>query len=87
MSSTIQTVSLGNCKPGFSGTIEGFTTSTDRETNGRIDQMREMGFAEGLSVEVLHQNPFGKDPIAVRVGVMTIALRRKEATLVQVQAT
>ncbi len=75
---------LGNCKPGFSGTISGFFSDHDNVESTAVEQLREMGFAEGLQVSILHQNPFGKDPIAVRVGAMTIALRRREAKLVQV---
>lgn len=75
---------LGACKPGFNGTISGFMPDEKSLDNTAIEQLREMGFAEGLAVAVLHQNPFGKDPIAVRVGAMTIALRRRQANLVQV---
>ncbi len=75
---------LGNRKPGFSGTIIGFTSDHENIESAAVEQLREMGFAEGLQVSILHQNPFGKDPIAVRVGAMTIALRRREAKLVQV---
>lgn len=75
---------LGDCKPGFSGTITGFTTDHNNIESSAVEQLREMGFAEDLPIEILHQNPFGKDPIAVRVGAMTIALRRREAKLVQV---
>ncbi|MFC3053498.1 FeoA family protein [Kordiimonas pumila] len=57
----------------------------DLETSDRIDRLREIGFSEGLDVELLHQSPFGKDPIAVRIGAMTVALRRSEANLIKVQ--
>lgn len=85
MVSTRSNVQLGKCPVGFSGVISGFTVTANGETDDRIDQLREMGFAEGIDVEILHQNPFGRDPIAVRVGAMTIALRRREADLVQVR--
>jgi ferrous iron transport protein A len=39
----------------------------------------EMGFIEGAEIEVLHEGPFGRDPIAVRVGTATVALRRRDA--------
>lgn len=77
---------LGKRKAGFSGIIDGFIETSDDSVIAQIDQLREMGFAEGLSVQILHQNPFGKDPIAVQVGSMTVALRRREANLVQVSA-
>jgi len=84
MTSLPSSEQLGNCKPGFSGTITGFSSDQETGESAAVEQLREMGFAEGLQVSILHQNPFGKDPIAVRVGAMTIALRRREAKLVQV---
>ena len=47
-------------------------------------RLHEMGFDEGVDVEVLHRAPLG-DPIALRVGNMTIAIRRAEAALVAVE--
>jgi ferrous iron transport protein A len=44
----------------------------------------EFGFVEGARVEVLHEGPFGGDPIAVRVNGTTVALRRREAMAVLV---
>ena len=39
----------------------------------------EIGFVEGAQVEILHQGPFGGDPIAVQVDSMRVALRRADA--------
>jgi len=39
----------------------------------------ELGFVEGARVEVLHEGLVGRDPIAVRVDSITIAVRRREA--------
>lgn len=46
----------------------------------------ELGFDEGVDVEILHRAPFGGDPIAVRVGNMVVALRRDMARLIEVGA-
>jgi len=46
----------------------------------------ELGFDEGVDVEILHRAPFGGDPIAVRVGNMVVALRRDMASLIEVEA-
>lgn len=46
-------------------------------------RMREMGFDEGVEVQVLHRAPFGGDPIAVRVGGATVAIRRAQAALIE----
>ena len=47
-------------------------------------RLRQFGFDEGVSVEPLHNGPFGRDPLAVRVGRMTVAIRRAHARAVQV---
>lgn len=49
------------------------------------NRLRHFGFDEGVMVEQLHQGPFGRDPIAVRIGRMTVAIRRRHALAVQVQ--
>ena len=47
-------------------------------------RLRHFGFDEGVAVEPLHAGPFGRDPLAVRVGRMTVAIRRAHARAVQV---
>ena len=47
-------------------------------------RLLELGFVEGAEVEVLHEGPLGRDPIAVRVNDNTIALRRREAMAILV---
>jgi len=49
-------------------------------------RLRHFGFEEGVKVEPLHLGPFGKDPLAVRVGRMTVAIRRAHARAVRVVA-
>ena len=49
-----------------------------------VRRLLEMGFLEGAQVEVLHEAPFGRDPIAVRVRGATLALRRSEANQIKV---
>lgn len=39
----------------------------------------ELGFVEGARVELLHEGLFGRDPIALKVDDMRVALRRHEA--------
>ncbi|MCL6730866.1 FeoA family protein [Sphingomonas hankyongi] len=50
-------------------------------------RLRHFGFDEGVTVETLHLGPFGRDPLAVRVGRMTVAIRRKHAGAVRVVPT
>ena len=52
---------------------------------GEARRLRQFGFDEGVTVETLHLGPLGKDPIAIRVGRMTVAIRRRHAGAVQVQ--
>jgi ferrous iron transport protein A len=50
---------------------------TEREELER--RLLEIGFVEGARIEVLHEGFIGRDPIAVRLDDMRVALRRREA--------
>lgn len=61
-------------------------TAIDRDADpGMARRLREMGLDEGVDVEVLHKGPIGGCPIALRVGNMTLALRRAQAALIGVE--
>ena len=47
-------------------------------------RLRHFGFDEGVVIEPLHLGPFGRDPLAVRVGRMTVSIRRAQARAVRV---
>ncbi len=47
-------------------------------------RLMELGFVSGAHFEVLHQAPFGGDPIAVKVRGSVIAIRRGEANQIEV---
>lgn len=49
-------------------------------------RLRELGFDEGVGVEVLHRARLGGGPIACRIGRMTVALRRTVAATILVAA-
>jgi ferrous iron transport protein A len=51
---------------------------------GEARRLQHFGFDEGVTVEPLHLGPFGRDPIAIRVGRMTVAIRRKHAGAIRV---
>ena len=55
-----------------------------RLAEGEASRLRHFGFDEGVAVEPLHLGPFGRDPLAVRVGRMTVAIRRSHARAVRV---
>lgn len=50
-------------------------------------RLRHFGFDDGIAVEPLHLGPFGRDPVAVRVGRMTVAIRRAHARAIRVTLT
>jgi len=73
---------LSELKIGEISVISGFDTARleDREFADDLeDRLLEIGFEEGLSVELLHKGPIGGDPLAVKIGPMTVALRKMEA--------
>lgn len=47
-------------------------------------KLLEMGFLEGMEVRVLHTGPIRRDPMAIEMNDRTIALRRKDASHIQV---
>ena len=51
------------------------------------NRLRHFGFDDGVIVETLHLGPFGRDPIAIRVGRMTVAIRRAHARAIRVTPT
>lgn len=51
------------------------------------ERLRALGLDEGARVAVSHRGVFGgRDPLAVMVGRMTVALRRAHARAMQVEA-
>jgi ferrous iron transport protein A len=73
---------LGSVQLGFKGRISAIQ-SANGGSEGPVEDLEsrliELGFVEGAAVEVLHEGLLGRDPIAVRVDGVTIALRRREA--------
>lgn len=77
---------LGNAPIGFIGTILMLKPGISGPEQPELErQLLEMGFTEGARVEILHEGAIARDPIAVRVDNITIALRRREAMAVVVQ--
>ncbi|MBV9929651.1 MAG: ferrous iron transport protein A [Alphaproteobacteria bacterium] len=56
-----------------------------RLSDGDANRLRNLGFDEGVDVEALHGAPFGRDPLAVRIGRMMVAMRRAQAEAVSVE--
>lgn len=76
---------LGTARRGYTGTIQHLAPTgvssalPEAELESRLI---ELGFVEGARVEVLHEGIVGRDPIAVRVDNITVAVRRREAMAV-----
>jgi ferrous iron transport protein A len=73
---------LGLARRGYSGVIQHLNPADAGSALSAIElesRLIELGFVEGARVEVLHEGIIGRDPIAVRVDNVTIAVRRREA--------
>ncbi|HEY0446114.1 MAG: ferrous iron transport protein [Alphaproteobacteria bacterium] len=54
-------------------------------TPPEAQRLRNLGLDEGISIETLHGGPVGRDPLAVRMGRMTVAIRRSHARSISVE--
>jgi len=79
------TLSLDELKVGVRGRISWVDWSSLEEAEA--SRLRHFGFDEGVMVEPLHLGPIGRDPLAIRVGRMTVAIRRVQARAVRVVPT
>jgi ferrous iron transport protein A len=73
---------LGMAKRGFRGVIQHLDAGRAGSALSAVElesRLIELGFVEGAMVEVLHEGIVGRDPIAIRVENVTIAVRRREA--------
>ena len=66
-------------------TISAIDWAALSERDGR--RLRELGFDEGVGVTALHGGGLvARDPLAVRIGRMTVAIRRAHAAAIGVDA-
>ncbi|UYO39531.1 FeoA domain-containing protein [Rhodopseudomonas palustris] len=80
-----QPILLGNARRGYRGVVQAIDPHRGASSLQPIElesRLIELGFVEGAKVEVLHEGIIGRDPIAVRVDNITIAVRRREAMAV-----
>jgi ferrous iron transport protein A len=80
-----QQIPLGLAKRGYSGVIHRLAADEASSALSAIElesRLIELGFVEGAKVEVVHEGIIGRDPIAVRIENVTIAVRRREAMAV-----
>lgn len=72
---------------GSSAIITGIRPSSAPAITEHIHRLRELGFLPGERVRVLAKGFPAGDPIAVRIGHATFALRRFEADLIEIAAS
>jgi ferrous iron transport protein A len=77
------TISLDKMPLKAAGHIQSIDWAMLREKDAR--RLRELGVDVGVTVEKLHRGPFGMDPIACRIGRMTVALRSAQAAAIAVE--
>jgi len=77
-----ESISLDQLKIGASASIA--SIDWDALEESEACRLKHFGFDEGVVVEPLHLGPFGRDPLAIRVGRMTVAIRRSHARAVRV---
>lgn len=66
--------------------VTGMRPARDAQERAIALRLLEIGFLPGEAVRVVARGGLGGNPIAVRVGQATFALRCREASMVQVQA-
>ena len=60
-------------------------TGAGAQCGEQLRQLEEIGFLPGEPVSVLSRGVWGGEPLAVRVGLSTFALRRDEARCIEVE--
>ena len=79
---------LAQLRRGEVGTVEGLAPAglgvTAEERHSVLARLRDLGFIPGARCEVIARMWFGGDPMAVRIGGSTFALRRVEAAAVRI---
>lgn len=75
---------LSTARPGERGVIVDVRAESRHGDHGvSVDELQrrllEFGFVEGAEIEVLHEGAIRRDPIAVRIDDMRVALRRRDA--------
>ncbi|HJR55766.1 MAG TPA: FeoA family protein [Rhizomicrobium sp.] len=80
---------LSSFGKGDRGVVRGIDTAAHQsgiEAAELERRLLEMGFVEGAQVQVLHEGLIGRDPMAVRLDDMRVALRRREAQAIVMDA-
>ena len=88
MTAASSSISLDALAVGKSGTVVRVAPGNSHDTEEGADLARrlmELGFVPGEKIRMLKRGMPGGEPLAIRVGNSTFALRRFEAALVAIQ--
>ena len=80
------TATLAELSDGQEATVSGLTQVaglTGEQATALVGRLRDLGFVAGAHCKVVARMWPGGDPLAVRIGGSTFALRRAEAAAVQ----
>jgi ferrous iron transport protein A len=81
-----QQISLADLPVGVGATVAAISSSSLEADIELIQRLAEIGFVPGEKVKVIAHGHPGREPIAVRIGGTTFALRRFEADYIYVVA-
>ena len=79
-----QQISLAELPIGIAATVSAISSSSVEADIALIQRLAEIGFVPGEKVKVIAHGHPGREPIAVRIGGTTFALRRFEADYIYV---
>lgn len=77
---------LSHLRKGDSASVLGTLDGEGEHHAATRRRLVELGFIEGETIRIVAESFPSRDPIAVRIGNTTFALRRHEAALVRVAA-
>lgn len=78
-------MTLESLEPGSTGRISAI--DWDALPAADAKRMRALGFDTGVEVRMAHHGVFGgRDPVAVSIGRMTIALRKRQASAISIES-
>lgn len=78
--------SLASLRVGASARIVSVAASGADISAEMVRRLVDLGFRAGETVRVIARGPMGGEPVAVRIGTATFALRRQEAACIGIVA-
>ncbi len=86
ISADMTTVSLNELPPGTDATVAEVVPAPGAHDSELVLRLIEIGFLPGERIRVIARGQPGNEPLAVRIGHTTFALRRFEAEFIRVKA-